>query len=75
VLGDQAWSESGLGAPADFDQMQRRINQLEQQVVDTVRSCMNAPSNYTRNATPTATSSVIFATALGTSCRRRPGTP
>jgi cell division protein FtsB len=34
LLGEQAWRESGLGAPADVDQLQRRITMLEQQVVD-----------------------------------------
>jgi cell division protein FtsB len=34
LLGEQAWRESGLGAPADIDQLQRRITDLEQQVVD-----------------------------------------
>ncbi|MFI5496610.1 DUF6262 family protein [Actinoplanes sp. NPDC051859] len=34
LMGDQVWRESGLGAPDDVDQMKRRINELEQQVVD-----------------------------------------
>jgi septal ring factor EnvC (AmiA/AmiB activator) len=34
LLGEHAWRESGLGAPADLDQLQRRITDLEQQVVD-----------------------------------------
>lgn len=34
LLGEQAWRESGLGAPADVDQLRRRITTLEQQVVD-----------------------------------------
>ena len=34
LLGEQAWRESGLGAPADIDQLQRRITELEQQAVD-----------------------------------------
>jgi transposase-like protein len=33
-LGEQAWRESGLGAPADIDMLQRRITALEQQVVE-----------------------------------------
>lgn len=33
LLGDQAWRESGLGAPGDIDQLKARIVQLEQQVV------------------------------------------
>ncbi|MET7303876.1 DUF6262 family protein [Embleya sp. NPDC005575] len=34
-LGDRVWAESGLGAPADIDQLQRRITLLEQDLVDT----------------------------------------
>jgi hypothetical protein len=34
VLGDQAWRESGLGAPADIDTLNRKITELEQQVLD-----------------------------------------
>jgi predicted nucleic acid-binding Zn-ribbon protein len=33
-LGDQAWSESGLGAPLDIDQLQRRITMLEQDLAE-----------------------------------------
>ena len=32
VLGDQAWREFGLGAPADIDTLNQRIIHLEQQV-------------------------------------------
>ncbi|MGV9843857.1 DUF6262 family protein [Streptomyces fungicidicus] len=31
-LGTTVWTESGLGAPADLDQLQRRITELEQQL-------------------------------------------
>lgn len=34
LLGEQAWRESGIGAPTDIDQLQRRITALEQQVVE-----------------------------------------
>jgi transposase-like protein len=34
LLGEQAWRESGLGAPADIDELHRHITNLEQQVVD-----------------------------------------
>ena len=34
ALGEQAWRESGLGAPADIDALNQKINHLEQQVVD-----------------------------------------
>jgi chromosome segregation ATPase len=35
TLGEAAWTESGLGAPADIDQLQRRITMLEQELADT----------------------------------------
>lgn len=31
ALGAQAWQESGLGAPTDIDELQRKITRLEQQ--------------------------------------------
>lgn len=34
MLGEQAWRASGLGAPTDIEELQRRIVSLEQQVVD-----------------------------------------
>ncbi|MET9088504.1 DUF6262 family protein [Streptomyces sp. NPDC004237] len=34
ALGAQAWQESGLGAPADIDELQRRITRLEHQNVE-----------------------------------------
>jgi len=34
ALGDQAWRESGLGAPADIDALSQKITSLEQQVTD-----------------------------------------
>jgi hypothetical protein len=34
LLGEQAWRESGLGAPEDIDQLKQRIVSLEQHVVD-----------------------------------------
>lgn len=37
MLGEQAWRESGLGAPEDIDKLKRRINQLEQEVVELTR--------------------------------------
>jgi len=33
ALGDQAWRESGLGAPADIDALTQKITHLEQQVL------------------------------------------
>ncbi|MEU1516291.1 DUF6262 family protein [Streptomyces sp. NPDC005811] len=33
LLGEQAWQESGLGAPDDIDRLKRRITSLEQEVV------------------------------------------
>ncbi|WP_280247997.1 DUF6262 family protein [Nocardia abscessus] len=34
LLGEQAWRESGLGATADIDQLQRQVTALEQQVIE-----------------------------------------
>jgi hypothetical protein len=34
ALGEQAWRESGLGAPADIDALNQKINHLEQQALD-----------------------------------------
>jgi chromosome segregation ATPase len=34
ALGEAAWAESGLGAPADIDQLQRRTTMLEQDLAD-----------------------------------------
>ncbi|MFI6412945.1 hypothetical protein [Streptomyces sp. NPDC050585] len=35
TLGEAAWAESGLGAPADIDKLQRRIIMPEQELADT----------------------------------------
>jgi len=34
TLGEQAWRESGLGAPTDIDALNQKITHLEQQVTD-----------------------------------------
>src|SRR5674476_640569 len=34
ALGEQAWRESGLAAPADIDDLNQKINHLEQQTVE-----------------------------------------
>ncbi len=34
ALGEQAWRESGLGAPADLDALHQKITHLEQQAAD-----------------------------------------
>lgn len=34
MLGQQAWRESGLGAPVDIERLQQRITALEQQAVN-----------------------------------------
>ena len=34
ALGEQAWRDSGLGAPADIDALGHKITHLEQQVID-----------------------------------------
>lgn len=45
MLGTQAWQESGLGAPADIDELQRKITRLEQQNVDLTASLEEARSD------------------------------
>jgi regulator of replication initiation timing len=37
ALGEAVWAESGLGAPADIDQLQQRITMLEQNLTDVQR--------------------------------------
>ncbi|MGW0664558.1 hypothetical protein [Streptodolium elevatio] len=37
LLGEQAWRQSGLGAPDDIEQLKRRITALEQRTVDLTR--------------------------------------
>jgi uncharacterized protein YlxW (UPF0749 family) len=34
LLGEQAWHASGLGAPADIDELQRKLTRLEQAQAD-----------------------------------------
>ena len=34
ALGEQAWRESGLGAPADIDALTQKVTHLEQQAID-----------------------------------------
>jgi hypothetical protein len=34
ALGEQAWRESGLGAPADIDALNHKLTHLEQQAID-----------------------------------------
>jgi HPt (histidine-containing phosphotransfer) domain-containing protein len=38
ALGEQVWRESGLGAPADIDELQHKITRLEQHNVDLAAS-------------------------------------
>lgn len=44
VLGTQAWQESGLGAPADIDELQRKITRLEQRNVELASALEEARS-------------------------------
>ena len=34
ALGEQAWRESGLAAPADIDALNQKISQMGQQIID-----------------------------------------
>ncbi|KFG72574.1 DUF6262 family protein [Streptomyces mutabilis] len=45
ALGTQAWQESGLGAPADIDELQRKITRLEQQNVELTSAWEEARSD------------------------------
>ncbi|MFE3526913.1 DUF6262 family protein [Streptomyces sp. NPDC059161] len=45
ALGTQAWQESSLGAPADIDELQRKITRLEQQNVHLTASLEEARSD------------------------------
>lgn len=45
VLGTQAWQESGLGAPADIDELQRQITRLEQRNVELASALEEARSD------------------------------
>ncbi|MEV6077673.1 hypothetical protein AB0L80_21555 [Streptomyces sp. NPDC052069] len=45
ALGTQAWQESGLGAPADIDELQRRITRLEQHNVELTSAVEEARSD------------------------------
>ncbi|MGY0062950.1 DUF6262 family protein [Streptomyces sp. LZ34] len=57
ALGAQAWQESGLGAPTDIDELQRKITTLEQQNVelasglDEARSDLHAARAANRDLT------------------------
>lgn len=45
VLGVQAWQASGLGAPADIDELQRKITRREQQNVELTAGLEDARSD------------------------------
>lgn len=57
ALGTQAWQESGLGAPADIDELQRKITRLEQEniglmaQVEETRSDLDAAREANRDLT------------------------
>ena len=57
ALGEHAWRESGLGAPADIDALHQKITHLEQQVIDlapTTSGARRGPRRRPRH--PTASS-------------------
>ena len=56
ALGDQAWHESGLGAPADIDALSQQVTPLEQQPSTCVSNSKNATKTSPRPAQPTANS-------------------
>jgi len=56
LLGDQAWRESGLGAPAGIDTLEQHNHALEQQIIDLASSSANATRTSPLRAPPTASS-------------------
>lgn len=55
TLGEHAWRESGLGAPTDIDHLQRRITDLEQQLVSFTGQLEERTKNLTLHEPPTVT--------------------
>ncbi|WP_369166466.1 hypothetical protein AB5J49_00620 [Streptomyces sp. R28] len=51
--GRTVWTESGLGAPADLDQLQRRITNWNNNSPMCKDSWTNEPRNWTLHAPPT----------------------
>lgn len=56
VLGEQVWRESGLGVPTDIEQTQRRVTQLEQQVIDSLKPSTTVNTTSTQLGPRTANS-------------------
>lgn len=56
ALGERAWRDSGLGAPADVDALHQRITHLEQQAVDLGLQLEEREQDLAAPAPPTATS-------------------
>ena len=56
ALGEQAWRESGLGAPADIDALNQTVTHLEQQPSTCACNSRNASRTWPRPAPPTASS-------------------
>lgn len=54
MLGEQAWRDSGLGAPEDIDKLKRPITELWQEVVDLTRQLEERGEDSTPPAPPTA---------------------
>ncbi|MER7577823.1 hypothetical protein [Streptomyces sp. NPDC126514] len=54
-LGMTVWTKSGLDAPADLDQLQRRITELEQQLIDRQKQLEERSEGLTRHAPQTVT--------------------
>lgn len=69
LLGEQAWRESGLGAPEDVDKLKRRITELEQTVVDLTRQLEEREEEL--DAARSANRDMI--SRLNSSSRQRPG--
>jgi hypothetical protein len=54
MLGETAWTESGLGAAADIDQLQQRITMLTRNSPPHEANSTNGPKSWRPPAPPTA---------------------
>ena len=54
ILGERTWHESGLGAPADIDQLQRQSSPSSRRTSDYTPSSRNVTMNSTRPGSRTA---------------------
>ena len=63
ALGEQAWRESGLGAPADIDALSQKVPISSSRPLTCACSSRNATRTWPRPAPPTVRSAQLNATA------------